>query len=229
MESKKSNNANLEKKRAVFFSLGIILSSSLILMAFTYSSAIDNTIAQEANDHQGLIDIIYETPEKPEEPERKPEKVVPQPKPIDIIKIVKNDVIIDTFEFVWDVDTLPPDDDIDTIISEPIYDVVGIEPKFPVSVKFPEGGEPAMMDFVQSNVVYPLESVEMGEQGIVYVQFVVNTDGSISDVVAARGISENLDREAIKVVKAMPKWIPGEQAGKKVRVRYTIPINFKLS
>jgi len=96
-----------------------------------------------------------------------------------------------------------------------------VEPTFP-------GGESAMMTWIQEHIEYPQLAVEMGEQGIVYVQFVVNKDGSIEKVKIMRGVSDALDDEAKRVVKRMPKWTPGEQAGKKVRVRYTLPIHFRL-
>jgi len=85
-----------------------------------------------------------------------------------------------------------------------------------------------MTAFIAKNVVYPELSKEMEEQGIVYVEFVVNTNGSIQDVKIIKGVSELLDKEAMRVVKMMPAWTPGEQAGKKVRVRYQVPINFKI-
>jgi TonB family protein len=107
------------------------------------------------------------------------------------------------------------------IKEEPIADFAEVEPAFP-------GGEVAMANFIRENIVYPELAREMGEQGTVYVQFVVNSDGSIQDAVVVKKVSELLDKEAIRVVKMMPKWTAGEQAGKKVRVRFTLPINFRI-
>lgn len=103
-----------------------------------------------------------------------------------------------------------------------ITDFAEVDPAFP-------GGESAMIKFIQENVTYPELSREMGEQGTVYVQFVVNTDGSIQDVKVLKGVSELLDREAVRVIKKMPKWSPGKQDGEPVRVRYQIPINFRIA
>jgi len=96
--------------------------------------------------------------------------------------------------------------------------------------KMPEypGGQEAMMRFLMNNVKYPADAIKNNIQGRVILQFVVNQDGSVSDVVVVRGVSSSLDAEAIRVIKAMPKWIPGTQKGKAVRVKYTMPINFKL-
>ena len=101
---------------------------------------------------------------------------------------------------------------------------------FMVVEKMPEypGGQEAMMKFLMNNVKYPTDAVKDNIQGRVILQFVVNQDGSVSDVVVVRGVSSSLDAEAIRVIKAMPKWIPGTQKGKAVRVKYTMPINFKL-
>ncbi len=104
----------------------------------------------------------------------------------------------------------------------PVVDFAEQEPKFP-------GGEEAMMKFVQANIEYPKISVANGEQGTVYVQFIIYKDGHIGDIKIMRGATKNLNAEAMRVVGLMPNWQPGEQKGKKVNVRYTLPIQFRLS
>ena len=103
---------------------------------------------------------------------------------------------------------------------EPILDFADIEPEYP-------GGQAAMQQFIQSHVIYPESSREMNEQGTVYVQFVVNLDGSITEVRVLKGVSDSLDAEAIRVIKLMPNWKPGMQAGKAARLRHIIPIAFR--
>ena len=103
-----------------------------------------------------------------------------------------------------------------------IYSAVEQMPQFP-------GGMAAMMRWIKENVKYPAESREKGSQGRAYVSFVVETDGSISNVEIIRGTGDKLlDNEAIRLVKSMPKWAPGKQVGKNVRVKYTVPIMFRL-
>lgn len=102
-----------------------------------------------------------------------------------------------------------------------IVDFAEEEPHFP-------GGESAMIKFINENIDYPLEARANGEQGIVYIQFVVRKTGELTDVKIMKGVSVLLDAEAEKVVKAMPKWMPGVQKGKKVSCRYTLPISFVL-
>jgi protein TonB len=100
--------------------------------------------------------------------------------------------------------------------------------EFPdVEAEFP-GGANGMQKYIAENVVYPELSLEMGEQGTVYSTFVVERDGSISNVKITRGVSQQLDREAKRVIAAMPKWKPGEANGKTVRTKCMLPIKFRL-
>lgn len=103
--------------------------------------------------------------------------------------------------------------------STKVYDEVDEMPSFP-------GGLNGLMTFLSQNMVYPVTAQENGVQGRVIVSFVVETDGSITDVKVARSVDPSLDREAMRVVKAMPKWTPGKKDGKPVRVKYTVPIVF---
>lgn len=102
-----------------------------------------------------------------------------------------------------------------------IFQVVEKMPEFP-------GGESGLMKFLAQNIKYPVIAMERNIQGRVILQFVINQDGSVSDAEVVRGVDSSLDAEAIRVVNAMPKWTPGMQRGENVRVRYTLPINFKL-
>ena len=90
------------------------------------------------------------------------------------------------------------------------------------------GGAAAMMKWINDNVKYPQTSIEMNEQGRVFLSFVVEADGSISNVKVERGISPDLDREAKRIIRSMPNWTPGESAGRVVRARCRLPINFQL-
>jgi protein TonB len=110
---------------------------------------------------------------------------------------------------------------IETPVQAEIFTVVEEQPGYP-------GGEEARISFLQSNIKYPQEAKELGIQGKVFVTFVVEVDGSISDVRVLRGIGGGCDDEAIRVVKSMPKWIPGKQRGVPVRVQFNLPIKFTL-
>ena len=106
-------------------------------------------------------------------------------------------------------------------VSNKVFDVVEEMPSFP-------GGQGALMAFLNSNIKYPVVAQENGVQGRVIVGFVVERDGSITDVKVMRSVDPSLDREAQRVIKAMPKWKPGKQNGSAVRVKYTVPVVFRL-
>ena len=91
------------------------------------------------------------------------------------------------------------------------------------------GGMQELMKFLQTNIRYPKEAQERGIQGRVVVQFVVNKDGSICDEHVVRSVDPQLDAEALRVVRSMPNWEPGKQRGEKVRVRFTLPVTFRLN
>lgn len=105
---------------------------------------------------------------------------------------------------------------------ERVFDVVEVMPQYP-------GGIPQMMKFIVSNIKYPKDAIKKGMQGAVVVQFVVEPDGSVSNVHVVRSVFPSLDTEAVRMVKAMPKWSPGMQNGKPVRVRFNVPIRFSLN
>jgi len=102
-----------------------------------------------------------------------------------------------------------------------VFDVVEQPPSFP-------GGMAALQAYLRDNIKYPVVAAENGIEGRVIVQFVVGKDGSISNVVVARSADASLDKEAVRVVKAMPKWTPGKQNGTTVNVKYTCPVTFRL-
>ena len=103
-----------------------------------------------------------------------------------------------------------------------VFQVVEESPKFP-------GGDAELMKFLSNNIKYPTIAQENGIQGRVYVKFVVWKDGSIRNVEVGRGVDPYLDQEAVRVVKAMPKWNPGKQRGVAVNVSYMLPVNFVLN
>lgn len=115
----------------------------------------------------------------------------------------------------------PPAPEPETIQRDSILDFAEVMPEF-------VGGMSAMAAFFREHLVYPTNCKELEIQGKVFVRFVVHSDGSISSSTVARGVHPELDRAALNLIKEMPKWIPGSQAGKKVAVRYILPVHFKL-
>ena len=114
------------------------------------------------------------------------------------------------------VDEVPP-----AVEETKIFEVVEQMPSFP-------GGDAALMQFLSKNIKYPVVAEENGIQGRVIATFVVERDGSITDVKVVKSVDPSLDKEAVRVLKSMPKWIPGKQNGSAVRVKYTVPVTFRL-
>lgn len=106
--------------------------------------------------------------------------------------------------------------------NDEVFTVVEVSPSF-------VGGEVAMSKFLSKNLTYPKTALENNIQGTVYISFIVEADGSISNVLIKRDIGSGCGEEAVRVVKMMPKWIPGKQRGKTVRTQFILPVNFKLS
>ena len=103
-----------------------------------------------------------------------------------------------------------------------VFDVVEVMPQYP-------GGQIAMLKYIMENIKYPEQAMKEGIQGRVTVRFIVEKDGSISDVRPILSVHPLLDKEAVRVVESMPKWSPGKQNGKPVRVRFNVPVMFKLN
>ena len=105
--------------------------------------------------------------------------------------------------------------------NQQVFDVVEKMPEYP-------GGQAALFEYLSTNVKYPADAEKKKVEGRVLVTFIVNTDGSITDIELVRKAFPSLDAEAVRVISGMPKWIPGEQKGQKVRVKYTVPLSFHL-
>jgi len=222
MEQKKSKEANLESKKAGFFFVGLVMISAIVGMAFEYEKfTAEDQIAQKEDDSM-QEELVFDIPPEEEIPEEEPE-VAPPPPVIEEIEVVEDDEEVEELDLSSIDEKIEeaPEEEEAEIVEEKIIDFAEVEPSFP-------GGEAAMVEWINKNVEYPQLAIELGEQGIVYVQFVVNKNGSIEQTKVLRGVSDALDAEARRVVRKMPKWIPGEQAGKKVRVRFTLPVHFRL-
>jgi protein TonB len=144
-------------------------------------------------------------------------------------EITKSEAIIfnQDIEGSKDADAVDPNtlDKVEKVTAEVVvqkpFDIAEVMPSFP-------GGEKELMKFLNDNLKYPVVDMEQGTQGRVVLRFVVGIDGHISEVTIQRSLSPTTDKEAVRVVRAMPKWIPGRQNGKPVPVYYSLPVRFKL-
>ena len=228
MELKKSSKADLELKKNVFFMVGLVVSLGIMLVAFEW------TAKPEKADSLGTMNAVNVEDEIipiTREQEIKPPPPPPPPKVIEVLNIVDDDVKIDDELQIEDSEA----DDKTLITAAPVvtaakeveeeetqvFFIVEDMPEFP-------GGEMALRAYIANAIKYPVIAQENGIQGKVYVTFVVGKDGSVSNATIARGVDPSIDKEALRVVNALPKWKPGKQRGKPVNVSYTVPINFVL-
>ncbi len=226
MESKKSENANLEKRKGIFFELGLVISISLILIAFEWTSGgLDDNAYDTGDMEQIEEEIIPITRQEQPEPPKPPEP----PKVTEVLQIVDDDVeiedelILDDFEVDQDseveiMEFTEEEEEEEAEIFFIVEDMPGFMGK----------GQDGFRSWIGQNLRYPEIAAENGISGRVFVQFVVEPNGSVTNVKVVRGVDPALDAEAIRVVKASPKWTPGKQRGKAVRVSFTFPINFVL-
>ena len=225
MQLKKSPNASLEDKKLTFVLIGLVLVLSICYVAFEWTEK--EVTKYEVTDtdffFEEEIDIQQTTQETP------PPPPPPAVQEVEVLNVVEDDVETETIEI-----NTEDEKDVEVVIAPPVEAPVEEEEEeviFMVVETMPEfpGGQQALFKYLGENVKYPVIAQENGIQGRVICQFVVNKDGSIVDVVVVRSSGEpSLDKEALRVINSMPKWKPGKQRGKPVRVKYTVPVNFRL-
>ena len=217
MEPKKNLEVNLERKRGLFLQIGLVIALLVVLGAFeykTYEKIAYNLGALSLDDLEEEIIPITKQEVKPPPP---------PPPPPEIIEIVEDDVVIE--DEIEIEDTESDEDEEIEIIEEDDDEFFMVVENMPI---FP-GGDLGLMKYIQKHVKYPAIAKEYNITGKVYVSFIVDKSGSVTNVKIVRGVDKNLDAEAVRVVKSLPKYKPGKQRGKSVRVMFTIPINFTLN
>ena len=227
MEIKKTPKADLENKKSTWMLIGYVIVLAFMFIAFEWTKRdikIDTS--------QALTDLYFEEEMVPITEQE--EKVAPPPPEVatinETLEIVADDADVEETVIASSEETgqavevkyVP----VTVVEEEPeeqtIFEVVEQMPEFP------NGGMAGLMQFLSKNIKYPTIAQENGTQGRVTVQFVVNKDGSIVDAKVIRGVDPYLDKEALRVIGTMPKWKPGMQRGKPVRVKYTVPVMFRL-
>ena len=221
MEAKKTNKANIEKSRGPITAIGLLFIGSLVLASFSFTNGIERDLRTKSAENSAEIQYMEETV-KPEVDPPSIEQPEVAPPPIDNIIIDSNTQDIPKTRIIV---ITPPDltnHNTNVTIDPPIVEFPDVEASF-------LGGAAAMQRWIADNVNYPQTSIEMNEQGRVYLSFVVEADGSISNIAIERGVSQDLDKEAKRLIRKMPNWEAGEAKGKKARTRCRLPINFTLN
>lgn len=226
-EVKKSPKANIDALKLTSILMGMVVGISVLFFAFEWSSKtkkLDESIIVQDVLAEEEIEITRRDPAPP------PPPPPPAPETPEIIQVVEEkvetriEINIEDDASKRQMETFvpppPPKPKVEEVTEE-IFVVVEEQPEFP-------GGNAAMMKFLSDNIKYPVIAQENGIQGRVITNFVVERDGSITDVQVVRGVDPSLDKEAVRVIQSMPKWKPGKQRGSPVRVRFTLPVVFRL-
>lgn len=233
MEVKKSPKADLEGKKSTWLLIGYVIVLAFMFVAFEWSER-----DKKVNMEQQVVEVTFEEEIMPIT-ETPPDPTTP-PQPVEAPKVAELLEIVDDAQEVEESTDILTEDNIPTApvnvnmhvvpvqvveeepVEQEIFEVVENMPEFP-------GGNAALMQYLAKNINYPTIAQENGTQGRVIIQFVVNQDGSIVDAKVARSVDPYLDKEALRVINAMPKWKPGMQRGKPVRVKFTVPVMFRLN
>ena len=228
MEIKKTPKADLENKKSTWLLVGYVIVLAFMFIAFEWTKRdikIDTS--------QAITDLVFEEEIIPitEQPEQAAPPPPPAAPPIaETLTIVEDDADVEETTIATSEETnqaveikyVPVAVEEEEPEEQTIFEVVEQMPEFT------NGGMAGLMQYLSKNIKYPTIAQENGTQGRVTVQFVVNRDGSIVDAKVLRGVDPYLDKEAIRVISSMPKWKPGMQRGKAVRVKYTVPVMFRL-
>ena len=226
MEIKKSPRANLEDKKLTFTLVGLVLALLVILIVINYKSYDKQNLDAFARQVEVMEEEMVEIT-KQEQP--KPQIQAPKPQ-VTQIQVVDNEAEVEDLDINAEVDQNEvieeyvyeaPEIEEEEIEEEEVFKSVEEQPEFP-------GGTAKLLEYVQKNLKYPMMARESDIQGRVFVGFIVEKDGSITNVQVLRGIGGGCDEEAVRVVQSLPKFKPGKQRGNPVRVQYTLPIVFRL-
>ena len=231
MQTKKDPKVNLEPRKVTYVLIGLVTTLALLFVALEWSNStirrsnILTRVADTELDEDMIITVQNQMTPPPPPP--------PMPEVIENFDIVDEDVDIEDYEVpefedtkdvlieVVNLDAAPNEGEEPTDDGQPFL-VVEEQPEFP-------GGQNALMAYIKKTLRYPAFAAENGIQGRVTLSFVVERDGSIAQIEVMRSPAEELSKESIRVVQTMPKWKPGKQRGKAVRVKYVLPITFHLS
>lgn len=228
MEIKKSPKADLERGKTTSILMGMVVGLAVLFVAFEWGSR-EITVAKA----EGVTDIVAEEEIEITRPENTPPPPPPPPPQVitEALNVVDDDIDLAEQEIISSEDdqslaqvqnyVAPAVVEEEEESTQQIFTIVEEMPDFP-------GGQAALMSFINKSIKYPVIAQENGIQGRVSCSFVVNKDGSIVDAEVLRGVDPSLDKEALRVINSMPKWKPGKQRGKPVRVKYTVPITFRL-
>jgi protein TonB len=224
---RKNPSADLTQYNGLFYAIGLSISLLLVVTAFEWKFYDDGSVANIDTDINSMFDEVLDIPPTEQPPPPPPSKnrfieIVEVPDLEEIEEDINIELDVDVTEdmVIEQVEIEAPD--IMEEEAEEIFTVVENQPE-------PLGGYEAFYKFVGEELKYPTFALRSNVEGRVFVQFVVEKDGTLTDFIVARGIGAGCDQEAVRVLKMAPKWKPGKQRGRAVRVRMILPITFKIA
>jgi len=223
MEAKKNPKADLNKKTGLFLNIGLVISLLVVIMAFEwkfYDEGALMDLGQVTDEFEDVMEIPPTEQPPPPPPKIQQPEIIEVPDEEEIEQEIEVDLDVEITEETV-VEDIVFDEPVEEEVAEEIFTIVEDQPA-------PKGGMAAFYEYVGKQLKYPAQARRMGIEGRVFVEFVVDKDGSITDVKAIKGIGAGCDEEAIRVIQAAPKWNPGKQRGRPVKVRMILPITFKL-
>jgi len=223
MEAKKTESADLTKKTSFFFSIGLLVTLALVFTAFEWKQYEENLIDLQGKSTNTFEEMLEVPPTEQPPP---PAPIIQQPQ---IVEVPDEEEIKEDLNLKFDVE-VTEETKVEEVVVAPVEEKENVDEIFSVVEESanPKGGYPAFYKFVGEKIKYPAQARRMGIEGKVFVEFVVNRDGTIVDVKAIKGIGAGCDEEAVRIVQSAPAWTPGKQRGKPVRQKMVIPITFKL-
>lgn len=223
MQPKKTARADLNRYSFLFFNIGLITSLSLVIVAFTYKVPVD-VAKSDLTSAQAYHEEILEVPSTEQLP---PPPQIRQPEIVEVPNTTKieNEIMVNMDSEVTDaVEAVAPAMNIEE--EEEDYSTVFTVVEESAS---PVGGISAFNEFISRNIIYPKQARKLGIEGRVYMEFVVERDGSITNIKTLKGIGAGCDEEALRVLAMAPKWNPGKQRGKTIRQKMVLPLTFKTN
>lgn len=226
MEIKKSPKADLKNKRGLLLEIGLVVSLLLVIGAFSYTpeeKRIEKVDLQAPIVEEQIVEITRQDQKPPETPRKVEVKVI-----ADLLQVVTNDTKITT-----EVDFTEFDEDVDVVQTVGVVEeeVVEEDQPFLIAETMPsfQGGDlNTFRAWVQQNVKFPQIALENGIQGRVVLSFVIEKDGRLTNIQVLQTPDRSLSEEAVRVLSKSPKWTPGKQRNQVVRVKYTLPVDFRV-
>lgn len=223
MEAKKNPKADLNKKTGLFLNIGLVVSLLLVITAFEWRFYDDGELmdlGQVSDEFEDVMEIPPTEQPPPPPPKIQQPEIIEVPDEEEIEEEIEVDLDVEITEETV-VEDIVFDEPVEEEVAEEIFTIVEDQPQ-------PKGGMAAFYEYIGKKLKYPAQARRMGIEGKVFVEFVVDKDGTITDVKAIKGIGAGCDEEAIRVIQASPKWNAGKQRGRPVKVRMILPITFKL-